>query len=126
MARISLSSVVKRFGDTVAVDRLDLDLAPGSLSTLLGPSGCGKTTTLRMIAGLDHPSSGRVAIDDAAVFDDRLIVPAERRNIGMVFQSYAVWPHLTVFENVAYPLRVRRARGAALTTQVSEALRIVR
>lgn len=127
MAAVELRTVTKRFGATTAVNRLSLALQEGSMSTLLGPSGCGKTTTLRMIAGLDHPTSGSVLIGASCVFDEgRVLVPAERRGIGMVFQSYAVWPHLTVFENVAYPLRVRRQRGDGLNKQVMEALELVR
>jgi ABC-type Fe3+/spermidine/putrescine transport system ATPase subunit len=109
----------------VAVDALDLELGAGTLSTLLGPSGCGKTTTLRMIAGLEHPSSGRIAIGDQVVFEQGHAMAAEDRQIGMVFQSYAVWPHMTVFENVAYPLRVRRAPRGDVDKRVGSALRTV-
>ncbi|MGE3995440.1 MAG: ABC transporter ATP-binding protein, partial [Variibacter sp.] len=92
-----------------------------------GPSGCGKTTTLRLIAGLETPSSGTIAIDDHLVSAPAqdLFVRPERRGIGMVFQSYAIWPHMSVFENVAYPLRVRRIRGPALKEKVNAALEVV-
>jgi iron(III) transport system ATP-binding protein len=91
---------------------VSFDVAEGEFYTLLGPSGCGKTTTLRSVAGLEEPSRGRIAIDGRAVFDASAgtFVPANRRNIGMVFQSYAVWPHMTVFDNVAFPLRMSRVR----------------
>ncbi len=126
MAAVELRDVTKRFGATTAVSSLNLVLQEGSMSTLLGPSGCGKTTTLRMISGLDHPTSGSVTIGSTSVFiDGKVCVPAEKRGIGMVFQSYAVWPHLNVFENVAYPLRVRRERGEGLTQKVRRALQLV-
>ena len=89
---------------------LCLDVAAGEFYTLLGPSGCGKTTTLRCIAGLEEPSSGRIVIADRCVFDadTNAVLPANQRDLGMVFQSYAVWPHMSVFENVAFPLRMSR------------------
>ena len=95
-----------------AVDGISLDAETGKLITLLGPSGCGKTTTLRCLAGLERPQSGRIVIGNRTVFDSakRIFVPASDRGIGMVFQSYAIWPHMTVFENVAFPLRVSRAK----------------
>ncbi len=95
-----------------AVDGISLDVETGKLITLLGPSGCGKTTTLRCLAGLERPQSGRIVIGNRTVFDSdkRIFVPASDRGIGMVFQSYAIWPHMTVFENVAFPLRVARTR----------------
>ena len=93
-----------------AVDGISLDVETGKLITLLGPSGCGKTTTLRCLAGLERPHAGRIVIGNRTVFDSakRIFVPASDRGIGMVFQSYAIWPHMTVFENVAFPLRVAR------------------
>ena len=110
MSEITLTSVEKRFGDFHAVHRLDLAIAGGELMTLLGPSGCGKTTTLRMIAGLEMPTSGRIEVAGRAVNDTAagLAVPPERRGMGMVFQSYAVWPHMTVGGNIDYPLRIRK------------------
>jgi iron(III) transport system ATP-binding protein len=98
-----------------AVDGISLGVETGKLITLLGPSGCGKTTTLRCLAGLERPQSGRIVIGNRTVFDSakRIFVPASDRGIGMVFQSYAIWPHMTVFENVAFPLRVSRAKKYA-------------
>ncbi|MFO0987213.1 MAG: ABC transporter ATP-binding protein [Alphaproteobacteria bacterium] len=113
-----------------AMDGVGFRIEPGQLYTLLGPSGCGKTTTLRSIAGLETPDSGRIAIGDMAVFDSarRLLVPANRRKIGMVFQSYAIWPHMDVYENVAFPLRVsgERVREGDVAARVANALATVR
>ena len=110
MPDVGISGVVKRFGAITAVDGIDLNVQDGEMVTLLGPSGCGKTTTLRMIAGLEEPDAGAIRIGGVPVYDKarRIDVPSERRHLGMVFQSYAIWPHMTVYENVAYPLRMRR------------------
>ncbi|HZO36072.1 MAG TPA: ABC transporter ATP-binding protein [Solirubrobacteraceae bacterium] len=113
---ITIRALTKRFdGPDVtanAVDDISFDIADGTLVTLLGASGCGKTTTMRMIAGLETPTSGEISIDGAFMYADggRVNVPVSKRPIGIVFQSYAIWPHMSVFENVAYPLRVRRPR----------------
>jgi iron(III) transport system ATP-binding protein len=98
-----------------AVDGISLGVETGKLITLLGPSGCGKTTTLRCLAGLERPQTGRIVIGNRTVFDSakQIFVPASDRGIGMVFQSYAIWPHMTVFENVAFPLRVSRSKKYA-------------
>jgi len=117
-ARVRLDTISKRFGATVAVDSVSLTVEPGEFLTLLGPSGCGKTTTLRMVAGLEEPTSGRVLIDDEDVTDQ----PPHARDITMVFQSYALFPHLTVFENVAYGLRVLRRPADEVQRRVMEAL----
>jgi iron(III) transport system ATP-binding protein len=108
-------------GDVVAVDAVDLDVQPSELLTLLGPSGCGKTTMLRMIAGFQQPSAGGILIGER----DVTRLPANRRDIGLVFQSYALFPHLTVFENVAYGLRVRRRGEADIRNSVTEVLQLV-
>lgn len=108
-------SFVRENGTRVpAVDDLSLSVAAGEFLVLLGPSGCGKTTLLRLIAGLETPDSGMISLDGAAVYDSarKVDVPPERRLAGMVFQSYALWPHMSVFENVAYPLRSARVRRA--------------
>ncbi len=112
MPEVGISGVAKHFGAITAVDHIDLHVQDGEMVTLLGPSGCGKTTTLRMIAGLEVPDAGSIRIGDVPVYDaaKRIDVPSERRNLGMVFQSYAIWPHMTVYQNVAYPLRMRRMR----------------
>jgi iron(III) transport system ATP-binding protein len=108
-------------GDIVAVRDVDLDVRPGELLTLLGPSGCGKTTLLRMIAGFQDPSAGRIFIGE----QDVTRIPANRRDIGFVFQNYALFPHLTVFENVAYGLRARRWRNEQINAAAEEVLTLV-
>ena len=127
MSHIVLRSIEKRFGDFHAIKRLDLDVEHGELMTLLGPSGCGKTTTLRMIAGLELPTSGRIELAGQVVNDaeSRLAVPPERRGIGMVFQSYAVWPHMTVARNIDYPLRIRKMPRDEREGRLARALAIV-
>ena len=114
-----------------AIDGVSLNVETGKLLTLLGPSGCGKTTTLRCLAGLERPDSGRISIDGKVVFDaeQRIFVPPSERALGMVFQSYAIWPHMTVFENVAFPLRVARDRKystAEIKQEVGRVLEMVR
>lgn len=91
---------------------LDAVFADGEFITLLGPSGCGKTTMLRIIAGFEKPTSGAVLFDDRVVSSEKVFIPPEKRDIGMVFQSYAVWPHMTVFDNVAYPLQIKKVDKA--------------
>jgi ABC-type sugar transport system ATPase subunit len=117
MATIRIKNVTKTFGASEpAVDDLTLTIADGSFTTLLGPSGCGKTTTLRMIAGLEHPTKGEVSIGDTCVFSSETaeFVAAGKRQLGLVFQSYALWPHLTVFENIAFGLRVAKLPRATI------------
>jgi ABC-type Fe3+/spermidine/putrescine transport system ATPase subunit len=125
--RIEVSDLVVRYGDAVAVNGVSFTVGRGEHLTLLGPSGCGKTTTLRAIAGLEQPSAGRIAIDGQAMFDGaaRRNVPAEQRGVSMVFQSYAVWPHMSVFENVAYGLRVRKQGVPEIKVNVERALDLV-
>ncbi|MBN9265751.1 MAG: ABC transporter ATP-binding protein [Hyphomicrobium sp.] len=110
-----------------AVDDVSFVAAPGEIIVLLGPSGCGKTTTLRMVAGLEQPTQGLVRINDQAVYESATgaLVAPQHRQIGMVFQSYAVWPHMTVFENVAYPLRRRRLTKMELRDRVTDTLKLV-
>ncbi len=121
MQAITLRNLRCTFGHTVAVDGVDLHVPAGSLCFLLGPSGCGKTTVLRMIAGFQAPASGQVLLGDR----DVTALPAERRDVGMVFQGYALWPHMSVFDNVAFGLEVRRVPAAERRTRVLEALRMV-
>ena len=127
MVEIVLVKVSRKFGNVVAVDGVDLAVRRGEFVTLLGASGCGKTTTLRMVAGLERATSGRISIDGEIVEDaERNIhLPAERRRLGMVFQSYAIWPHMTVFGNVAYPLRIRRRSKAEIASRVAAVLQLV-
>jgi len=127
MPTVVVEEVSKRFGAVTAVDRVSLVVADGRLVILLGPSGCGKTTTLRMIAGLEQNDAGRISIGERVVSDAarRLFVAPERREIGMVFQSYAIWPHMTVFANVAYPLEVRHRPVAEIRERVAGALRLM-
>src|SRR5439155_1385465 len=116
-----LDGVTKRFEDVVAVDDLSLDVETGSFFALLGPSGCGKTTTLRMIGGFEQPTEGRIYLGEREVSG----LPAYKRDVNTVFQSYALFPHLSVFENVAFGLRRRAVRGETLSGRVREMLRIV-
>ena len=125
MSTIKLNHVAKRFGDNTILKDFSADFEDGKFVTLLGPSGCGKTTMLRMIAGFEKPSSGEILIDDMTVSGEEVFVPPERREIGMVFQSYAVWPHMNVFENVAYPLKIRKMNKNEIRNRVEETLKIV-
>jgi iron(III) transport system ATP-binding protein len=115
------------YGGVPAVRGVSFNVLPGEQLTLLGPSGCGKTTTLRAIAGLEQPTAGEIRIDGVTVYsaEQRINIRAEKRGLSMVFQSYAIWPHMTVFENVAYGLRVRRAGAAEITEKVHHALDMV-
>jgi ABC-type Fe3+/spermidine/putrescine transport system ATPase subunit len=125
--RIDVRDLVVRYGETTAVDGVSFAIAPGELVTLLGPSGCGKTTTLRSIAGLETPSDGSIKISGRTVYSrhERWNVPSEKRGVSMVFQSYAIWPHMTVFENVAYGLRVRKVPAAEIANNVARVLDMV-
>ncbi|MFG0285795.1 MAG: ABC transporter ATP-binding protein [Phycisphaerales bacterium JB039] len=118
---IRIRGLVKDFGESRAVDAVDVDIAPGELFFLLGPSGCGKTTLLRMIAGFIDPTAGSIAIGGRDVTRQ----PANKRNTAMVFQSYALWPHMTVQGNVGFGLQVRRAPGAERARRIAEALKTV-
>ena len=118
MARITIENVTKRYGDVTIIDRLSLAIEHGEFFTLLGPSGCGKTTLLRMIAGFIIPSEGRLLLDD----EDITRLPAHKRETGMVFQDYALFPDKTVFDNVAYGLRVRRFSNQQIKEKVGQML----
>ncbi len=122
MVPITIAGLQKRFGKTVAVDHIDLVIPQGSLFFLLGPSGCGKTTLLRMIAGFTEPTGGTISFGDK----DVTYLPPEKRNCGMVFQSYALWPHMTVAQNVAFGLEVRGLPKETIKKKVGEALEQVR
>ncbi|TQC50181.1 ABC transporter ATP-binding protein [Rhodococcus sp. WS4] len=126
-SQFRVSNLTKTFGSNTIVDQLDLDIEDGEFLVLLGPSGCGKTTTLRCIAGLETPEGGSITFKDHTVFDasTRANVPAYKRNIGMVFQSYALWPNMTVRENIRYPLKVRRMKSAIAAGQVETAAGMV-
>src|SRR4051794_30253816 len=118
---IRLESLVKSFGEVVAVDGIDLDMPPGEFFTMVGPSGCGKTTTLRMIAGFERPTSGRILLDG----DDVAQTPPHRRNVNTVFQSYALFPHLDVTKNVAFGLKYHKLSKEDRAKRVGEALEMV-
>ena len=114
-ARVRFDRIEKRYGTVTAVDDVTLDVAPGEFVTLLGPSGSGKTTTLMMLAGFEVPSAGEIYVDDEPI----AAVPPYRRNIGMVFQNYALFPHMTVGENIAFPLQMRKMHRAEIVDQTT-------
>src|SRR5438477_1079204 len=120
-ADVTLTHVTKRFEETLAVDDLSLEIERGSFFALLGPSGCGKTTTLRMIGGFEEPTAGKIYLGG----QDVGALPPYQRDVNTVFQSYALFPHLSIFENVAFGLRRKGTRGSELRTRVLEALELV-
>jgi iron(III) transport system ATP-binding protein len=124
---LRINGLTKRFDGHTALDDVSIEGRDGELLTLLGPSGCGKSTTLWSIAGLHHPDAGVIEIGGSTVFDaaSGVFVPPERRECGVVFQSYAVWPHMTVAENVGYPLGLRRIKGKARQARVEQVLELV-
>lgn len=125
--QIELRNVGKRFGNSFAIEHLDMTIGSGEFTTLLGPSGCGKTTILRMIAGLETPDEGEIYCDGVCVFSalKKINIPPEKRNFGFVFQDFALWPHMKVYENVAFPLKATH-RNDNLNAKVKEALKAVR
>ena len=125
MAQLKVDRLTIRYGNYEAVTDVSFEAADGEFVSLLGPSGCGKTTTLRCIAGLESASSGRISIGGQLVTDGGWEVPPNKRGVNMVFQSYAVWPHMTVFDNVAYGLRTQRVKRADVDTRVADVLRLV-
>jgi iron(III) transport system ATP-binding protein len=127
MPEIHVEGLVKEFGHQRALDQVGFSVREGELFTLLGPSGCGKSTTLMSLAGFQRPEAGTIEVGNETFFDPsrRLNVAPERRNLGIVFQSYAVWPHMTVFENLAFPLRVRKVKRKAIGSRVREVLELV-
>jgi len=124
MIGLTLRGIVKHFGDVIAIDHMNLDIEPGSFLTLLGPSGCGKTTMLRSIAGLEEPDEGEIRIGDHLVFSsaEGVSVSSGKRGVGLVFQSYALWPHMTVFDNIAFGLQLQKLSNQQVAERVSEAL----
>jgi iron(III) transport system ATP-binding protein len=124
MAFIDIQNLFKSFKNSVAVDHIDLSVQKGEMLTLLGPSGCGKTTTLRCIAGLERPEAGQIVIDGQAMLSPGF-VPPSKRGIGMVFQNYAVWPHMRVFNNVAYGLKLEKWSRPQIRTRAMQALEMV-
>ena len=125
MASVKIQGVTKAFGSAVVLDDFNATFENGEFVTLLGPSGCGKTTMLRIIAGFEKPTAGSVSFDDKVVSSGKVFLPPEKRDIGMVFQSYAVWPHMTVFDNVAYPLQIKKADKATIKQKVDRVLAAV-
>ena len=125
MAQLSFRDVCKRFDDSQVLRSVSLEIADGELIALLGPSGCGKTTMLRLAAGFERPNSGVIAKDGMILSGDQHHVAPEARNMGIVFQSYALWPNMTVAENVAYPLKIRRLPFRQLEAILSAALETV-
>jgi iron(III) transport system ATP-binding protein len=126
-ASVHIQHLSKSYGSVPALKDLSLEVASSEMLVLVGPSGCGKTTCLRCLAGLERPTAGRIRIGERTVtaIEDGILVPPEKRQIGMVFQSYAVWPHMSVFDNVAYPLRAMGTPRSAIKPRVDEALQLV-
>ncbi|WP_434514219.1 ABC transporter ATP-binding protein [Dechloromonas sp. ARDL1] len=125
MSTLKLDRITKRFGNVTAVSALDLEVEHGECVAMLGPSGCGKTTTLRMVAGFEDIDEGEILTADKVLSSKikNYYLPPEKRDFGMVFQAFAVWPHLTVYENVAFPLRIRKLPAAEIERRTSDALR---
>jgi iron(III) transport system ATP-binding protein len=124
--RLSMEQLTCTFGSYTAVERLDLDIATGEFVSLLGPSGCGKTTTLRMIAGFAQPTGGTIRLDGEVISSPQWVLPPEKRQMSMIFQSYAIWPNMTVAENVAFGLRLRRMDRETIRRKTDEVLATVR
>ncbi|MGB9521978.1 MAG: ABC transporter ATP-binding protein, partial [Anaerolineales bacterium] len=122
MAYLELKNVTKKFGNVIAVNDFNLDIERGSLVSFLGPSGCGKTTTLRMIAGFEQPDQGSITLDN----DDITPIPPNKRDIGMVFQSYALFPNLSVRDNIAFGLEMKKLPKTEIKKRVTEVLEMVR
>ena len=125
MSAVTIKNVSKSFGDNTVLHDFSQVFADGEFVTLLGPSGCGKTTMLRMIAGFEKPTAGEIYVGETLVSGDKTFLPPEKRNMGMVFQSYAVWPHMNVYDNVAYPLTIKRINKTDMKKKVEKVLSIV-
>ena len=126
MTKLSLTGLGKSFGSTHAVQDVTLTLRPGEFVSLLGPSGCGKTTTLRMIAGFIKPTAGSIEMNGATLSSGNFVVPPEKRGMSMIFQSYAIWPNMTVSQNVAFGLKLRKLSGAEIARRLDRILDVVR
>ena len=126
MASVELRGLTKRYGDLAVVDNISLRVDHGLMVCLLGPSGCGKTTTLRLIAGFVEPSAGEIAVGDRVVSSPARTLPPEQRNMSMIFQSYALWPHMTVADNVAYGLKLRKIDKATIARKVNAMLAVTK
>src|SRR5216117_2448766 len=126
MPGVTIKGLTKRYGDVAALEGLDLRVEPGELVSLLGPSGCGKTTTLRLVAGFLQPEAGEIWVGDRCLSSPTSVIPPERRRMAMIFQSYALWPHMTVAQNIAYGLRLKPGvPKAAHEARVKEMLKVV-
>ena len=125
MASVTITGVTKSFGNVKVLQEFNQKFEDGEFITLLGPSGCGKTTMLRLIAGFEKPSSGEIYIGNKLVSSEKEFLPPEKRGIGMVFQSYAVWPHMNVFDNIAYPLKIQKINKNEIEERVNQVLKIV-
>ncbi len=127
MPNVVVKNVLKSFGTVKAVNNVSFEVEDKSFVTLLGPSGCGKTTMLRLVAGLETPDAGEIHIGSALVCsgERKINIPTSERNLGMVFQSYALWPHMTVYENIAYPLRLRNIKGPEIKQKVKNTLNLI-
>src|SRR3982751_4047851 len=124
MIKLAVNDLHLSYGDNAILKGVSMQLAPGEVVSLLGPSGSGKTTLLRAVAGLEQPHRGTIRIGERVVFDGekRIELPAEKRDLGLVFQSYALWPHRTVHDNVAYGLKLRKVASGEIRTRVESAL----
>ena len=125
MALVSIRGLTKKFSEAAAVDALDLEIGDGEFVSLLGPSGCGKTTTLHLLAGFLQPDAGEIRVNNEVASSSSHLVPPERRNMSMIFQSYAVWPHMTVVQNVAYGLKFKKITKAEIAQKVTRLLSVV-
>jgi iron(III) transport system ATP-binding protein len=126
VASVELRGLTKKYGPLAVVDNISMTIEHGSLVCLLGPSGCGKTTTLRLIAGFVEPTAGEIRVGDRVVSSPQQTLPPERRNMSMIFQSYALWPHMTVAENIVYGLRLRKVDNATIKTKLDDILATTR
>ena len=120
MASVELRGLTKKYGPQAVVDNISMTIEHGTLVCLLGPSGCGKTTTLRLIAGFVEPTAGEIRVGDRVVSSPQKTLPPERRNMSMIFQSYALWPHMTVAENIIYGLKLRKIDAATIKKKLDD------